>query len=634
MLAHRAHPPRRLAAGLATAAVLTAGLACAGTAHAAEPTGLPRTIGFQPLDLVTTASDVYAVGDIDTDGSGEEREARVEAIGSGASVRLGADTEAGQISATPDGGTLYVLGSRPDGGWPANTLWTVNAATMQVTDTVTVEGRPYALAAGAAGAYVAYTGMSRTAVSGGSLSTEVPGNLQANHLEVLPGAGGTESLVLGATDYDESGDVPTLRTITAAGVSERIVLGPDEDHRGFITDLDVDEARGLTYAVTAHAGEDGTDYGLNIIGAGVDRYVPLGAGQLSAVDVSPDGKTVYLSGHWVSAHDVDALESYTEENPAPGSTLPGSTSVGVVEVAPSGRIYVAGQDQLEDGSTVNRVHAIETPGAPTSLTATADEEFPGSVTVTWAPPADVGGVDPESLTYPITVQDRAGGQPVVDVAYGSDYELQDLEVGHTYTVSLATSNGAFTSAAATTTVTVKAPVAAPSRIAVRGKSAVGSKLTVANTGSWTSGTTLSYVWTNDRDQVVSKSSSLTLTKAHLGRRIYVQVTGTKAGFAPVTVYGSLGGKIVQGTLVARMPSVTGAAKVGKKLTAKTGAWTPGTAFSYRWTANGKVIKGATASTLKLKAAQAGKQIRVVVTGTKPGYRPTTKTSNPTAKVKR
>ncbi|MBK7820135.1 MAG: hypothetical protein IPJ61_03425 [Tessaracoccus sp.] len=82
-----------------------------------------------------------------------------------------------------------------------------------------------------------------------------------------------------------------------------------------------------------------------------------------------------------------------------------------------------------------------------------------------------------------------------------------------------------------------------------------------------------------------------------------------------------------------MPVITGAATVGKKLTAAPGTWKPATTkLTYQWYADGAKIGGATASTLMLKKAQKGKKITVKVTGKAGGYTTVTKTSSATKKV--
>lgn len=87
-------------------------------------------------------------------------------------------------------------------------------------------------------------------------------------------------------------------------------------------------------------------------------------------------------------------------------------------------------------------------------------------------------------------------------------------------------------------------------------------------------------------------------------------------------------------MVARTPTISGRARVGKTLTASPGAWSPsGITFTYQWLRNGQVISGATGKTLKLKNKDKGKKISVRVTGKKTDYVTTTVVSKQTKKVK-
>lgn len=86
-------------------------------------------------------------------------------------------------------------------------------------------------------------------------------------------------------------------------------------------------------------------------------------------------------------------------------------------------------------------------------------------------------------------------------------------------------------------------------------------------------------------------------------------------------------------LASALPKVKGKAKVGKRLTATVGRWTAGTRLRYSWLANGKPIKGASAS-IKLTRKHLGKRLQLRVTGSKAGYTTAVRTSARTAKVKR
>jgi hypothetical protein len=82
------------------------------------------------------------------------------------------------------------------------------------------------------------------------------------------------------------------------------------------------------------------------------------------------------------------------------------------------------------------------------------------------------------------------------------------------------------------------------------------------------------------------------------------------------------------------PKVKGKARVGKKLRALAGSWTPSSVtYRYQWLANGKPIKGATTSRLTVGRKQLNRKLSVRVTATAPDGRATTVTSPVTAKVK-
>lgn len=77
------------------------------------------------------------------------------------------------------------------------------------------------------------------------------------------------------------------------------------------------------------------------------------------------------------------------------------------------------------------------------------------------------------------------------------------------------------------------------------------------------------------------------------------------------------------------PTISGAHKVGARLTARLGSWRPSRAtVRYRWNANGHPIKAATHRTFRVRRIDAGKRITVTVKVTKTGYIPTKRTSRP------
>lgn len=657
----RAHLPRtrRIGAGIAAAAVVTTGLACLGTAHAAELADFPQTLDFELTDLAATADEVYAVGyvgvelDPNDDIYGfDQVDGYVEAVGSGVKLHLGDGTNAYRVSASPDGETLTVVGTRTDEEFPENGSsgyrWTIDTASMSVTGSTSLGfSSPLDIAQDASGTYLATSFNSEASIQRlGSGAVSLGYDVAPSDIRLLPRGEATDVVVAG-NDWVEGPDGPegprvgqaTLRFVQGGSVGDKIVLGPDGGADDGITGIDVDEVNGLVYVTTFRDMPDGPqEYGLNVIGGDVDEYYPIDY-PVSSVAVSADGGTVYLPGTGVSAYDTSKLGSYSEDNPAPSASI-GEGWVGNAVLDPNGRLYGSvsdGQYDDETGEylgTITSVHAVEAPAAPIGLTVATSEWDANTLAATWTAPTSGGGVDPETLDYLLTLQDEAGGEPVTQKTFMTDYEFHSLLPGHTYTLTVSATNGAFTSAPATATYTAPVKLAAPSKVAVAGKVAVGSRVSITTTGAWPAGTTRSWVWRNNAGTVLSRSSTYLVSPTQAGKRLRVSVTGTLTGFSPATVTSSYSVQVALGTLAAPTPRITGTAKVGSTLTATPGTWTSGTRLTYRWTANGTTISGATARTYKPTRAVIGKQIRVVVKGTKTGYRTVSKTSAATTTVKR
>jgi Ca2+-binding RTX toxin-like protein len=187
--------------------------------------------------------------------------------------------------------------------------------------------------------------------------------------------------------------------------------------------------------------------------------------------------------------------------------------------------------------------------------------------------------------------------------------------------------------AACETITLP-PVVVAGKPTVTGASRVGTVL-AAHPGSWTAGTTLAYQWLANGAAIPGANKArLVLTAAQAGKRVAVRVTGTRGGYDPNSATSKA--RLVSTGLIAKgRVKIAGAPKVGGQLAAKVSKWRPAPlTYRYQWYANGKTLKGATKSTLRLTPASAGKRISVTVTASKPGYRPATKTSATTKAVKR
>ncbi|NQX05338.1 family 16 glycosylhydrolase [Rathayibacter sp. VKM Ac-2856] len=171
---------------------------------------------------------------------------------------------------------------------------------------------------------------------------------------------------------------------------------------------------------------------------------------------------------------------------------------------------------------------------------------------------------------------------------------------------------------------------------ILGSPTVGSTLT-AQPGAWTPApVALAYQWSADGVAVSgATAAAYTPTSGTVGKRISVTVTGAKAGFPAESRTAPPTAVVAKGTLTAPTPTITGTAKVGSTLTAKTGTWGPApVALKYQWRAGGTAIAGATAATYVPTTSVVGARITVSVTGTKTGWTTAVRTSGATAAVVR
>ncbi|BDV30628.1 hypothetical protein [Microbacterium terricola] len=127
------------------------------------------------------------------------------------------------------------------------------------------------------------------------------------------------------------------------------------------------------------------------------------------------------------------------------------------------------------------------------------------------------------------------------------------------------------------------------------------------------------------------ASTYTPTSADAGKAISVKVTGW-SGDGNITKT-SAPTSAVLGAFTAPAPKVSGTARVGAKLTALPGTWTPAaTTVKYQWYRGNSAISGATKSAYTLSAADKGKTIKVKVIGSKAGYATLSKVSASTKTV--
>ncbi len=169
---------------------------------------------------------------------------------------------------------------------------------------------------------------------------------------------------------------------------------------------------------------------------------------------------------------------------------------------------------------------------------------------------------------------------------------------------------------------------------IEGTAAVGQQLIANLETNWSQSPNLVYQWrANGVNIPGANADRYTLTSAEKGKKITVTLTGSRPDYQTTTTISDPTAAVASSPFTtAPIPTISGTAQVGLTLTADPGTWEPTATLAYSWKANGKTIKGATAASYKLKAAEGGKKITVTVTGSAAGYVTQAKTSVPTAAV--
>jgi adhesin/invasin len=316
-----------------------------------------------------------------------------------------------------------------------------------------------------------------------------------------------------------------------------------------------------------------------------------------------------------------------------------------------------------NGTYTATVTSSTTVGAPT-LTASDSSLLPhvtGTVTLTQTPgpatnvsvgfsPASIVANGTSTSTATATVTDVNGNRvPGESVGFSSSDSGETIGsvTGHgdgtyTATVTSSTTVGAPTLTAsdssvlphvtgqATLTQTVPVPsIAAPP--SVSGDAASGQTMSESH-GSWTNGpTSYAYQW-QDCDGAGNSCSAIagatsqtyTLAAGDVGHTIRVQESASNTGGTSSPAESAATG-VVQPVSAppskpsnSAAPAISGTARAGLTLTSSLGTWsgTPPISYTYQWQLcrpGCSNIAGATASALKLTAADLGARVRVVVT---------------------
>jgi hypothetical protein len=235
---------------------------------------------------------------------------------------------------------------------------------------------------------------------------------------------------------------------------------------------------------------------------------------------------------------------------------------------------------------------------------------------------DPGDWDP---SVAVSLEWFANGVHLGD-ADGNALELTSAQAGKNITASLTGEKDGFASVTRTSEPTAKVITRGAPKIT--GSAITGSTLT-ATPGTWTTGSTFTYQWRADGQDIAGATKPTFVPSADQdGTQLSVTVTGGKTDFATASATSGDTARVMRWST----PKVSGYAAYGGTLTAVPGDWSDGTTFTYQWYASGAAISGATKSTLKLGTGQKAKTISVKVTGKNTGRATVVKTSAATGKT--
>ncbi|MEO6470731.1 MAG: hypothetical protein ABIR57_02740, partial [Aeromicrobium sp.] len=271
------------------------------------------------------------------------------------------------------------------------------------------------------------------------------------------------------------------------------------------------------------------------------------------------------------------------------------------------------------------------------MTATPVPNIAGSAEVGETMSAYPGTWEPSGVAFTFQwIVGTAADRREIPDAVSSTYTPAAGDVDKTLSVRVTGSKAGFTSV--TMTSAASAPIS-PGQLAtsslpeISGTPQVGKELQ-ASPGGWDPDVTLGYQWLLDGLPIGGETGTTYVPVASdVGKSVSVRVTGTKPGFAT----SSLTSVPTQAVAEAAMtntptPTISGVAQVGKELTAEAGRWDSGVTLGYQWLLGGSTIGGATGATYSPVASDVGEVVSVRVTGSKPGWATTFRTSVATSPV--
>ncbi|GAA1920627.1 Ig-like domain repeat protein [Nocardioides hwasunensis] len=263
---------------------------------------------------------------------------------------------------------------------------------------------------------------------------------------------------------------------------------------------------------------------------------------------------------------------------------------------------------------------------PVTLSSPADGAVlqPNAVHLTWTPYA-TGAT--QATKYTVQVSNVSGGaSPGATTTSATAASMTGNLVGGTYAWVVrafdAQNNLLGSSAERRFTVDAGLEATTPVRIDAPSGSAIGQTLT-STPPTWNqTDVAMSYQWLRSGQPIGGANGpTYTLTTADYTRVVALRVTGTKAAYTDASTTSNEFSVTAGGALQATgQPVVSGSAAVGSSLSVTNGSWSPvATRFRYQWLRQGAPIPGATGSTYRIGADDAGRDVSVTVFASATGF---------------
>ena len=494
----------KLYAGIAATALAAAGLACSAGAASATTSPWPSPLQYAPQSWIPLSTAISTDGtalytaavNADTDGVVDVSSTD---LGTGKTTHTLLTLEpstgfdeinyVGAVAVTSTG--VVLASAEQDGSDDSDSgIWRADVGDTTASETITGVNANDVLAVSANGQHAALydgldidtfdtTGTSATTVS---VATGGADEVDVQHIAVADNGGvyaAGRDLPNGYTEDgdDEADSQPKLWKVDAGATSatshdladyassvalagSKVLVG--ETHITESTDPDEGDTETSSLEVF------GTDIGASAAPTSTAlTYDPQN------IAVSPGGKTVFTTnGYWVERINLDALASYTPDNPVPAGEF-GDDVWDVSGIAATGNaLYaVTGSESDDDDDETWAVSRVTKPGDVIDSTQTVYDD--GSIDLQWKAPADNGGAD---LTYVVTLTDQDGNVITDEVTDPYDYlDAADkgLRAGATYDITITAENAAFASDG----ITVPPVLSGTAKVTVSGTAVVGGTLT-------------------------------------------------------------------------------------------------------------------------------------------------------------